>query len=181
MKKRHNALIVVPIVMVGIGVFIFFIKPDFSSGSNKEPTTMTDVSPTQSLSPTKKVDQTPTPEPTKQKKGLLQKIYSPTPAKDTTAPKAYILEPEDNAVVTLGTDVKIVANVTDDVQIDRVEFYAGSGDYQHIGTVKQAPFEVIWNVDSRFDGSINIPVYIKAFDSSGNRADSSIAVVAKKP
>jgi len=110
-----------------------------------------------------------------------QTVSSPTPAKDTDAPKAYILEPTDNAVVTLGTDVKIVANVTDDVQVDRVEFYAGSSDYQYIGTVKQAPFEVMWNVDSRFDGSINIPVYIKAFDTAGNQSSSAILVVAKKP
>jgi len=97
--------------------------------------------------------------------------------KDTTPPKAYILSPESGQHVR--APVKIVANVTDNVKVDRVEFYAGSSNYQHIGTVTQAPFEVFWTPVSGFNGygnANNIPVYIKAFDSSGNRSDSSISV-----
>lgn len=99
------------------------------------------------------------------------------PEKDVTPPKAFILSPEDRTHVRSG--VKIVANVTDDVKVDRVEFYAGSSDYQRIGVVRQAPFEVIWIPSDGFSGygnKNNIPIYIKAYDSSGNYGGSSISV-----
>ncbi|KKQ02056.1 MAG: hypothetical protein US11_C0001G0015 [Candidatus Roizmanbacteria bacterium GW2011_GWA2_36_23] len=103
---------------------------------------------------------------------------------DTTPPEAYILEPKNNSEFVYGTEVKIVANVTDNIKVDRVEFYAGSSDYQLIGIVRTSPYEVNWKLDSRFEHSINIPVYIKAFDTSGNRNSNiggSITVRAKNP
>lgn len=129
------------------------------------------------------------PSPTMETPSVTPAITSPKPTtpvnpsqkvslKDTVPPKAYILSPANNSRVR--TPVKIVANVTDNVKIDRVEFYAGSSDYQLIGTVYQPPYEVIWTPSKGFDGygnQSNIPIYLKAYDSSGNySSENGIAV-----
>ncbi|PIR88368.1 MAG: hypothetical protein COU09_02650 [Candidatus Harrisonbacteria bacterium CG10_big_fil_rev_8_21_14_0_10_44_23] len=176
-KPIHIAIIGSIITLILVGVFVF----STNSTELNDSFTANKLSPTEEIIPSKKVRQNMPPTSTGKPIVPSKNITTPTSQTDITSPQAFILEPKDNAVVTLGTDVKIVANVTDNVKVDRVEFYAGSGDYQLIGTVRKAPFEVIWNVDNRFENSVNIPVYIKAFDTSGNRADSSILVRAKNP
>ncbi|MBP9690632.1 hypothetical protein KBD81_00985 [Candidatus Woesebacteria bacterium] len=185
MKPVHIGLIGGLISVILVAGFVFTTNSsestEVSNDVSTESTIINTPSPTEHVTPSEQIKENIPPTSTATPVAPSKKAATTTPQTDTTSPQAFILEPTNNAVVTFGADVKIVANVTDNVKVDRVEFYAGSSDYQRIGTVHQAPFEVIWNVDSRFENSINIPVYIKAFDTSGNRADSSILVVAKKP
>jgi len=89
---------------------------------------------------------------------------------NATPPVVSITEPPANAAVR--EDATITASVTDDVAIDRVEFFA-NGDL--IGTDYGAPYNVIWNSATVTDGPVTLTA--RAVDIGLNAATSTGHVV----
>lgn len=113
--------------------------------------------------PTLTIEQTPSP-------SQIEPTYVPLPPKDITPPKVYILTPENNSRINGGM-VQITANVTDDVKVDRVEFFIGP-ENTPIATLTTPPYNYNWDT-SRYMNGRNIPLEVRAYDSSGNRSSQT--------
>jgi subtilisin family serine protease len=90
---------------------------------------------------------------------------------DNTPPVTAISAPAQNALVR-GT-VPVNATASDDVGVERVEFYAGT---TLLGTATTAPYEVSWDTTAWADGSVSLTT--RAYDRVGNVAQSSIRTVS---
>ena len=89
---------------------------------------------------------------------------------DTLAPAVGVTQPTDQGVVR-GT-VPIRATASDNVGVDRVDFYV---DSTLVGSDSTAPYETSWTSTAYPDGQHTVRAV--AFDAAGNSADSSVAVV----
>ena len=140
---------IVFIVVVGIIMVLIYLRP-------KQNIETQHIDPAQIIStPTQLPTQIPTP---------TQSIQQ---YQDTTPPKVYILSPEENQHIR--TPFKIVTNVTDNIKVDHVDFYAGSSRHQYIGTVRQAPYEIMWTPQGFGSNyTTNIPIEAIAYDTAGN-------------
>lgn len=85
---------------------------------------------------------------------------------DITPPTIVLIEPAAAQVVS-GT-IDVTAIVTDNVGINRVEFYK---NYTLDGTVTSSPYEHSWNTTSETEGS-SVTWHAKVFDTSENSAQS---------
>ncbi len=86
---------------------------------------------------------------------------------DTTAPTGAITSPVNGATVS-GTSVSIIASASDNIGIQRVEFYlAGS----LIGSVTASPYQIRWDSTKTTNGSHSFSV--KAYDAAGNVGQSA--------
>jgi membrane peptidoglycan carboxypeptidase len=85
---------------------------------------------------------------------------------DNQPPTAKIAEPGAGASVKMiNKTIPIAADVTDNVELDRVEFYV---DGQLVGTVKTAPYNFLWTVNQPGEHSLKVIAY----DSAGNSTTS---------
>lgn len=89
---------------------------------------------------------------------------------DNTAPVVNILNPIGGQVVS--GNVNIVANATDNNQINRVEFYI-DGFLEE--TVTNSPFDYLWNTTLTNDGLHTI--FVRAYDPNNNMGVSSTITV----
>lgn len=89
---------------------------------------------------------------------------------DITPPKVSILFPTDGA--TVRDSVIIKSTVADNDGISKVEFYV---DGEFLASVKNEPFEVIWNTKQTTNGEHNLQC--KAIDNSNNETLSNIVKV----
>jgi hypothetical protein len=99
---------------------------------------------------------------------------TPVPAKDTTPPAVTIISPANGA--TVSGSLQISATASDNKGVTKVEFYYGS---KLIGTDIASPYSVQWDPKSVPNGTYSITV--KAYDTSGNSASSSISVKVNYP
>mgnify|MGYP001572454800 CR=1 FL=1 len=90
---------------------------------------------------------------------------------DNTPPVVTIDEPADNALVRGVITIK--ATATDNVGIDRVEFYRDADILLGQDTV--APYSFSWDSKTVADGSHSL--YAKAYDRAGNIAQSALSKV----
>ncbi len=97
-------------------------------------------------------------------------VTSSADVSDTTAPAAAITQPADGDTVA-GTAV-IVADASDDVGVERVEFRV---DGLLAATDTTAPYEFAWNTSTAADGSHTLEA--RAFDAAGNAGSSAPVVV----
>ncbi|MCR4329439.1 MAG: Ig-like domain-containing protein [Candidatus Roizmanbacteria bacterium] len=116
--------------------------------------------------------------PTKELEKLVLPKVTPSgesvPTEDTQPPLVVIVSPKRNE--TMADMVKIVVNATDNVGVNRVEFYAGSGNYPPIGVVSNPPYELLWNKNEKFAGANNIPLTVVAYDNAGNKSSDGIQI-----
>lgn len=92
---------------------------------------------------------------------------------DTTAPSVTLTAPSaGNAQLTF----PISANASDDLDLNRVEFYA---DSTKIATITTAPFAFNWDSYAVHNGSRIITA--KAFDASGNFSSQSVTITVTNP
>lgn len=116
--------------------------------------------------------------PTKKLEKLVSPKVTPSgesvPTEDTQPPLVIIVSPKRNE--TIADMVKIVVNATDNVGVNRVEFYAGSGNYPPIGVVSNPPYELLWNKNDKFSGASNIPLTVVAYDNAGNKSSDGIQI-----
>jgi len=85
---------------------------------------------------------------------------------DVTVPTIVLIEPAAGQTVSGAVDV--IAMVTDDVGVNRVEFYK---DYALDGTVSSDPYEYNWDTSQDEDHTDYI-WYAKVFDTSENSAQT---------
>ena len=89
---------------------------------------------------------------------------------DNIPPDVNIVNPLNGQIVS-GT-VNVVAEATDNVGVDRVEFFIDGILRQ---TVSAPPYNYLWNTDPENAGDHNL--YAKAFDLSGNSGISPVITV----
>jgi len=103
-------------------------------------------------------------------------VPSPTtPPIDTTLPTVSITYPLNGAAVAKGTTITISATATDNIAVQRVEFYVGSTlkcppDYSY-------PYTCNWRVPKMINKQYTITA--KAYDTSGNTATNIVTVTAR--
>lgn len=88
---------------------------------------------------------------------------------DTTPPTVSLTAPAENSSLT-GT-VTVGATATDDVAINRVEFYANS---KLIGTATRSPYNISWDTTTVQNGQSTLTV--KAYDAAGNVSSDAYIV-----
>ncbi|KFE64004.1 Ig-like domain-containing protein [Hyalangium minutum] len=85
---------------------------------------------------------------------------------DNTAPATAVSAPAQNAYVR-GT-VQLSATASDNVSVDRVEFYAGS---TLVGSDSTAPYSINWDTTTAANGSVTLTT--RAYDTAGNATTST--------
>ena len=93
-------------------------------------------------------------------------------ASDTTKPTVAITEPSDNA--TVANNVTIKAAASDNTSVSKVEFYIQN---TLKATDNNAPYEYVWDASAQANGTYTIAA--KAYDSTGNNATDTQAVIVK--
>jgi len=93
---------------------------------------------------------------------------------DTVAPSVSLTAPGNGQSVQL--TFPISATASDDLDLDRVEFYA---DGALIATIRNAPFSFNWNSYAVHNGARILSA--KAYDASGNYASQSVTVNVVNP
>ena len=105
------------------------------------------------------------------------KWYAPgVVGNDVTPPKVSISEPENHAKVS-GSDVKVMVNATDEVDIQAVLFKVNGKLYD---TKYQAPYDFKWDTHYKIpvpDGPVDLEVI--AYDLIGNSASASVNVTVE--
>lgn len=93
---------------------------------------------------------------------------------DTTAPSVTITNPKHGQLVSGTTTIEVLA--TDNVGIDKVEFYASyNGSTTLIHTDNTSPYS--FTVDTSLVPTGDYILYVKAYDTSGNQATSPLIKV----
>lgn len=113
---------------------------------------------------------TPTPTLTP----IPTKTPTPTPVRDTIAPSVKITNPLNESYVNRNTTVTIKASATDNISIDKVEFYIGSSLRC---TDKIPSYTCSWKIPST--RGISYTVTATAYDAAGNTSSMSIKVTSK--
>lgn len=91
---------------------------------------------------------------------------------DNISPTINLISPSDGSTVFEIMPIKV--DVTDNVGIDRVEFYIGA---QLMGTIQNEPYIYYWNTTSIENGTIRT-IQCRAYDTSNNEAITpSITVI----
>lgn len=90
---------------------------------------------------------------------------------DITPPAVNIISPTDGQ--TVNGNVTIIADATDDSQVERVEFYI---DGSAVDTVFSSPYDYLWKTSSNDIGIHTI--FARAYDLSSNTAISPVITVA---
>jgi hypothetical protein len=93
------------------------------------------------------------------------------PPPDTTPPTVTLTAPANGATVS-GT-ISVAATASDNVAIDRVEFWLDGQTL--LGTDTVAPYSTAWNTTSTSNGSHSVTA--KAFDTASNHTTSAAATV----
>ncbi len=93
---------------------------------------------------------------------------------DTVAPTVALSAPSDGQTIQL--TIPIAATASDDLDLNRVEFYV---DSTLIQTITTAPFTFNWNSYAVHNGSHIISA--KAYDASGNFSSHSVTVSETNP
>ena len=91
---------------------------------------------------------------------------------DTPPPSVALTSPADRATVS-GSAVTVAASASDNVAIQRIEFYRDSDVL--LETDSSAPYSILWNSTTVTDGSHTL--YAKAVDTTGNWAISPVRTV----
>ncbi len=85
---------------------------------------------------------------------------------DNKPPTLRVISPRPADVISQGTKaLTLEVEVSDNVEIDRVEFYHGD---QLLDTVKGAPFKTTWKIDASGPQAF----YMVAYDTAGNTTQS---------
>ena len=92
------------------------------------------------------------------------------PIKDTTPPSVSILKPTADS--SLSGVVSVTVDAVDDVAVARVELYR---DGVLLASATVPPYVFQWNTAADPDGAHTL--YARAYDTSGNKADSNTVVV----
>lgn len=96
-------------------------------------------------------------------------IYTNNPGTgDVTAPVVSYISPTPASGSTIVKTVTLAVSATDNVGVDRVEFYVGTALK---ATVRMAPFTFDWDTALAANGSYTVTA--KAFDEKGNMAQTS--------
>lgn len=90
---------------------------------------------------------------------------------DNISPTINLISPSDGSTVFEIMPIKV--DVTDNVGIDRVEFYVGA---QLEGTIQNEPYIYYWNTTSIENGSIRT-IQCRAYDTSDNEAITPSIIV----
>lgn len=90
---------------------------------------------------------------------------------DTTNPTVNVTNPTHG--MTIGGSITIAVTATDNVGIQKVEFYI---DGTKIGESTVSPYEWIWNTNL-YDDKSNHSIMAKAYDTTGNVASDNDTVV----
>lgn len=122
------------------------------------------------------VTPTPTPSPTSTPTPTATTTPTPTPSPtpDTIAPTVLITNPLNNSTV-YGT-VNIQATASDNVGIDRLEFYI---DQNFIGLGSTSPYSITWDALSTQNGAHNI--LVQAYDKAVNIGSNTINITVNNP
>ena len=107
---------------------------------------------------------TPTPTPT----------ATPTPYVDPVPPTVSWVQPVSGTLVNLESGTRLILNAeaSDNVEVDRVEFYDGAN---LIGTVPAGPYTLAWNITSVPDGEHDLKAV--AYDIFGNEAETAPVMI----
>ncbi|MDO9069563.1 MAG: Ig-like domain-containing protein [Deltaproteobacteria bacterium] len=97
-----------------------------------------------------------------------------TNSTDTTDPQITILAPAANANVVVG-DVLIRAEATDNVAVEKVEFYAGATLLGEDSTGSAGVYEHTWDTTGLTSGSVH-QIRARAIDTTGNDTYATISV-----
>ncbi|MEK9138422.1 MAG: LamG-like jellyroll fold domain-containing protein [Bacteroidota bacterium] len=103
--------------------------------------------------------------------GCKSDSSSPAPTVDTTTPTVSVSAPVNNATVT--DSVLVTANASDNVGVEKVEFYI---DGSLTGTRSTVPWQYNWNVRGLLRNSTH-SILAKAYDAANNIGSSSIVMV----
>jgi hypothetical protein len=93
---------------------------------------------------------------------------------DSTPPTVAITRPGNGATVARRSTITINASASDDVSINRVEFYV-SGTLQC--TANAAPYSCSWSVPAQ--PNVTYDLLAKAYDGPGNTSTATVSVTAK--
>ncbi len=94
-----------------------------------------------------------------------------TESEDTEAPTVIITYPANNSEIISGTLVTIQTDVSDNEEIEKVEFYI---DDSLVETDYNSPYNYEWDTT---DLTVSHTIYAKAFDTSDNSATSDVITV----
>lgn len=111
---------------------------------------------------------TPTPTPTPVPTPI------PTTPPDIQPPQVLITYPLDASTVRKNNPVNIVATASDNVAVDRVEFYVND---VLICTDFTSEYSCLWNVPKK--PRLNYSLTVKALDNSSNSASQIVTVTSK--
>lgn len=109
---------------------------------------------------------TPAPEPSPEPEPAPE----PEPETDVIAPEVSITSPSNGA--TVSRTVSIKASASDNVAIDRVEFFVNGA---RIATDSSAPYDTAWDTTKAPNGSYTLTAV--AFDTAGNSSVSAAVTV----
>lgn len=124
------------------------------------------LAPTGSPTPTLPIGSTPTSAPTPKP--------TVTPA-DSISPNVSITQPSKGAIVPLGKTIVIASDATDNVKVAKVDFYASGTRKCSVNTQSSGIYNCNFRVSST--SGIVYSIYAKAYDSSGNTAQTNAIVV----
>ena len=91
---------------------------------------------------------------------------------DITPPTVVIIHPATGTIFSAGVIVPVVADVQDEIGIQRVEFYI-DGELKVTDTT--SPYSYNWNTTGYGDGRTHT-IYVKAFDLAGNNNAQLVTV-----
>lgn len=110
-----------------------------------------------------------------QYKGILPTpSLSPSPSPNTSdiiPPTVVISNPLDGSIVKVSSKLNIIANVSDNVSVSKVEFYVGA---TLKCTVTTSPYDCVWSVPGK--KKTNYILTVKAYDGVGNTNSASVSV-----
>lgn len=99
---------------------------------------------------------------------------TPTPIPDTISPVVTITFPSNGSLVTRNSSVLIKSTATDNVSVNRVEFYVNNSKKC---TQTTLPYDCSWSVPGN-KGS-RYTIVAKVFDTAGNNSSSTVTVNSK--
>ena len=103
-------------------------------------------------------------------------VNAVTPPADTTAPSVSLTSPAGNSSATIGSNVTIAANASDNVGVTKVEFLVNGSA---VNTDTGSPYSYSWSTTGRSAGSYAITA--KAYDAANNVTTSSAVTITLTP